>query len=281
MKVLITGAGGMLGQALVQALHNQELIPLSHQVLDVTDGSAVRTAIQKAAPDVVVHAAAWTSVDGCEGDADRAFSINAVGTRNVALACQPRGTPCCYVSTDYVFDGTKANPYLEWDRPNPLSVYGASKLAGEQEIRSHLDRFWIVRTSWLYGPGGRHFVGAILDKAKAGDPLRVVDDQIGSPTLTSDLARALARLIRTQAYGTYHLTNAGACSWYDLALKILQIAGLGTIPVKAISSEDLARPAKRPQNSRLRNFCWEALGYPPLRSWEEALEAYLHSEPGR
>lgn len=281
MKILITGAGGMLGQALVHALHNQELIPLSHQVLDVTDGSAVRRAIQKAAPDAVVHAAAWTNVDGCEGDPDRAFGINAVGTRNVALICQATGTACCYISTDYVFDGTKANPYLEWDRPSPVSVYGASKLAGEQEIRSHLDRFWIVRTSWLYGPGGRHFVGAILDKAKAGEPLKVVDDQIGSPTLASDLARALARLIRTQAYGTYHLTNAGACSWHDFALKILQIAGLGTIPVKAISSEDLARPARRPQNSRLRNFCWEALGYPPLRAWEAALEDYLRAPSRR
>ncbi len=281
MKVLITGAGGMLGQALVQALHNQELIPLSHQVLDVTDGSAVRTAIQKAAPDVVVHAAAWTNVDGCEGDPDRAFAVNALGTRNVALACQAAGVACCYLSTDYVFDGTKANPYLEWDRPNPLSVYGASKLAGEQEIKAHLERFWIVRTSWLYGPGGRHFVGTILEKARAGESLRVVNDQIGSPTLTSDLARALRTLITTQAYGTYHLTNSGACSWYEFALEILRLSGLGATPVKAISSMELTRAAKRPQNSRLRNLCWDALGHPALRSWEKALQAYLHAEPGR
>ena len=271
----------MLGQSLVEALQGHHLVPLSRETLDVSDGSAVRTAIERAAPDVVIHAAAWTNVDGCEGDPDRAFAVNALGTRNVALACQAAGAACCYISTDYVFDGTEAEPYWEWDRPNPQSVYGASKLAGEQEILTLLDRFWIVRTSWLYGPGGRHFVGAILEKARAGDPLKVVNDQIGAPTSTRDLARALATLIKTHAYGTYHLTNSGACSWYDFALKILQLAGLGTIPVKAISSAELARPARRPLNSRLRNFCWEALGQPPLRPWEEALRAYLHAEAGR
>jgi len=203
------------------------------------------------------------------------------GTRAVALACRAAGAACCYISTDYVFDGTKAGPYLEEDRPNPLSVYGASKLAGEAAVLASLDRFWIVRTSWLYGPGGRHFVRAILDKARAGDPLRVVDDQIGAPTSTRDVAEALVTLVATTAYGTYHLTNAGACAWYDFALKILQLAGLDATPVKAISSSELDRPARRPANSRLRNSRWEALGQPPLRPWDEALQAYFRAEHGR
>ena len=281
MKVLITGAGGMLARALVEALRGHHVAPFPHRALDVTDGDTVLAAILRAAPDVVVHTAAWTDVDGCEGDPDRAFAVNAHGTRAVALACRAAGAACCYISTDYVFDGTKAGPYLEEDRPNPLSVYGASKLAGEAAVLASLDRFWIVRTSWLYGPGGRHFVRAILDKARAGDPLRVVDDQIGAPTSTRDVAEALVTLVATTAYGTYHLTNAGACAWYDFALKILQLAGLDATPVKAISSSELDRPARRPANSRLRNSRWEALGQPPLRPWDEALQAYFRAEHGR
>ena len=281
VKVLITGAGGMLGQALVRVLSGHDLVPLTREALDVTDGQAVERAIRTAAPKVVVHAAAWTHVDACEADPDRAFRVNAHSTRHVALACRARGAACCYISTDYVFDGTKPDPYLEEDAPNPLSVYGASKLAGEREIQAHLDRFWIVRTSWLYGPGGRHFVGAILARAKAGESLRVVSDQVGAPTLTVDLAEALATLIRTQAYGTYHLTNGGACSWYDFALRILQLSGLGTTPVKTVSSAELHRPARRPANSRLKNARWEALGQRPLRSWEAALEDYLRASSGR
>jgi len=276
MRCLITGAGGMLGQALRRALgESHEVVALSRPQLDVTDLAAVREALARWAPDIVIHAAAWTDVDGCQRDPDRAFRVNALGSRNVALGCQAVGAACCYISSDYVFDGTKVEPYTEFDRPNPISVYGVSKLAGERAVRALTPRHWIVRTAWLYGPGGRNFVRTLLARARDGEDLRVVDDQIGSPTYAPDLAQAIARLIREPRYGLWHLTNSQSCTWYDFAAAILENTGQTGVRLEPILSKDLDRPAPRPRNSALRNYCWEQEGWPPLRRWPDALRDYL------
>ena len=276
MKILVTGAGGTLGQALRADLGlEHEVIPLARVDLDVTDLGATRSALGRVRPHVVVHAGAWTDVDGCEGDPDHSWRVNALGSRNLAVACQETGAACCYLSTDYVFDGEKPDPYTEFDAPNPISCYGASKLAGERYVQTLTPRHWIVRSSWLFGPGGKNFVKTVLTKARAGEDLRVVDDQVGSPTYTHDLARAISRLIHGPHYGIWHFTNTGSCSWYDFAAAILENTGLGGTRLEPITSKDLDRPAARPRNSVLRNYCWELEGWPPLRPWADALRDYL------
>jgi dTDP-4-dehydrorhamnose reductase len=276
MRLLITGAGGMLGRALSLSLGScHEVVALARAALDVTDLTAVQRAFARSAPDVVIHTGAWTDVDGCQLDPDRAFRVNGLGSRNVALACQATGAACCYISTDYVFDGAQADPYTEFDRPNPISVYGASKLAGERAVRLLVPRHWIVRTSWLYGSGGKNFVKTIVTRARAGQELRVVDDQVGSPTYASDLAQGIARLIQEPRYGLWHLTNSQSVSWYAFAAAILESGGLTKVGLEPIRSKDLDRPAPRPKNSVLRNYCWELEGWPLLRPWPEALRDYL------
>lgn len=276
MKVLLTGATGMLGRALRENLSLQhELLPLAHADLDITDLDATLSALDRAKPQVVIHAGAWTDVDGCEQDPDRSWRVNALGSRNLSVACQGAGAACCYLSTDYVFDGEKPSPYTEFDAPNPISCYGGSKLAGERYVQTLTPRHWIVRSSWLFGPGGKNFVKTILAKARAGEGLRVVDDQVGSPTYALDLARAIARLIGGPHYGIWHVTNSGSCSWYDFAAAILENTGLTGTRLEPISSKELGRAAARPRNSVLRNYCWELEGWPPLRPWSDALRDYL------
>lgn len=266
----------MLGLALSRVLADRhEVVALPRADLDVTDLPAVQAALARWAPDAVLHAAAWTDVDGCQRDPDRAFRVNGLGARNVALGCQATGVGCCYISTDYVFDGAKAEPYTEFDPPNPISVYGASKLAGERAVRALTPRHWIVRTSWLYGPGGKNFVKTMLARGRAGEELRVVDDQLGSPTYTLDLAHGISRLLEEPRYGLWHLTNSLSCTWYEFAAHILESAGLGAARLEPILSKDLDRPAPRPKNSVLRNYCWELEGWPRLRAWTEALREYL------
>lgn len=276
MRILITGGKGMLGQDLTQVLSSRhEVIALGRPELDVTDAGGVHKSVSRLTPEVVIHCGAWTAVDGCEADPELAYRVNALGTRHVALACRDMGAAMAYISTDYVFDGAKPGPYLEWDRPNPLSVYGASKLAGEQEVQHLLSRYWVIRTSWLYGLGGPNFVRTILAKGEAGEPLRVVDDQIGAPTFTLDLARGVDSIVSEPLYGVWHLTNGGSCSWYDFASTILRLAGLRDVPLRRIDSDQLGRPAERPRNSVLRNFVWESQGWPLLRPWGDALRDYL------
>lgn len=276
MRILLTGAQGMLGQALRAELGpKDEVVPLGRGDLDVADLDAARRAVAQARPEIVVHAGAWTDVDGCELDPDRAFRVNALGTRNVAVACQEIGAGCCYLSTDYVFDGGKPDPYTEFDAPQPASSYGRAKLAGERYVAHLVSRHWIVRSSWLFGPGGKNFVRTILTRARGGEGLRVVHDQVGSPTYTRDLARAISRLIRGPYYGVWHVTNSGACSWFDLAEAVLKAAGPGRTRLEPITSKELDRPAPRPRNSILRNYCWELEGWLPLRPWPDALREYL------
>ena len=277
MRILITGAGGQLGRALQEALSLHTLIPLARADLDVTDRAAVFRAILRARPDVVIHAAAMTDVDGCARDPEKAFQVNALGTQAVAMACVAAGAALVYISTNEVFDGTKGEPYLEFDPPNPINPYGRSKWAGEWFVSHLLQRFYIVRTAWVFGPGGNHFIRKILRRADEQGALRVVHDEVGSPSYTRDVAAAIARLIETEAYGIYHFVNEGMCSRYEYAVEILRRTGRGHIPVTPIALAEFPRPSRVPPFTPLRNLCGAALGI-TLRPWPEALEAYLAEE---
>jgi dTDP-4-dehydrorhamnose reductase len=277
MRVLITGAKGQLGVELMQALAGcAEVIGRDLPEQDITAADCAAQ-VAAAEPDWVVHAAAATDVDGCERDPAMAMAVNAEGTRRVAEGCRRAGAGLLYVSTDFVFDGSKTSPYTEADAPGPLSAYGRSKLAGEQAVIEVAPRWIIARTAWLYGTHGRNFVKTIVGKAAAGETLRVVNDQVGSPTYASDLAAALVRLLQRELTGVFHLTNGGACSWYDFTREILRRSGFGDTRVLPISSQELARPARRPAYSVLANAAWAAAGEPRLRPWPEALADMLHA----
>ncbi len=266
----------MLGFDLTARLRqNHQVIPLTRAEADITDAAATAETIRKASPDAVIHAAAFTAVDRCENERDLAFRVNGEGTRNVVQVCRQLSIPLAYVSTDYVFDGGKSAPYVETDAPHPLNVYGASKLEGEQHVQTMPKQNWIVRTSWLFGPAGKNFVEAILAQARDAKTLRVVRDQIGSPTYTEDLAAALERVIEQGKPGIYHVSNQGACSWFEFARQILQQAGFDPSRVVPAASSDFARPARRPQNSQLANTRLVAEGLPLLPPWQDALRRYL------
>jgi dTDP-4-dehydrorhamnose reductase len=276
LKILITGAGGMLGRELVKILSERhQVIGLSHAELDILDVEGTKRTICKIKPELVIHAAAYTDVDGCEKNPDKAYSVNTIGTQNVALACQKAEAILLYTSTDFVFNGTKGKPYLEWDRPEPINVYGKSKYAGERVVAHLLNQYYIVRTAWLYGEHGRNFPATILAKAKERKNLEVVSDQVGSPTFTYDVVKGIEELIETGSFGIYHMVNTGECSWYEFARKILDLAGYQNWEVKPITSEQLGRPAKRPSYSVLRNFSLERVAGVVMRSWEEAIAEFL------
>jgi dTDP-4-dehydrorhamnose reductase len=276
MKILILGHKGMLGSDLMLRMM------AAHDVTgkDVDDFNiAVEEdcgrVIAECSPDVVVNAAAYTNVDGCETDRERCFAVNAVGVKNIALACRGKGIRIVHFSTDYIFNGRKQTPYLEEDEPAPLNVYGSSKLEGERFLRAFSDHWLLIRTAWLYGKNGKNFVKTILEKAAAVKTLDVVDDQIGAPTYSWDLAAAVQLLIEGGHEGLFHLTNRGRCSWHEFACKILQYAGKKDVIVRPISSAGLARPAARPAWSVLstRKFS-EATGK-AMRFWQIALQDYL------
>jgi dTDP-4-dehydrorhamnose reductase len=223
----------------------------------------------------LLNAAAYTDVDGCESKKETAFAVNAEGARNVALACAAIGGRMIHLSTDYVFDGSSRTPYREEDLPNPLNVYGASKLQGERFIQEILESHLIVRTEWLYGRHGKNFVDTILRHAEQQKEIRVVDDQRGSPTFAKDLSFALERLIEIKAGGILHVTNSGSCTWFEIARQILRDKGYDHVQVIPISSEELARPAKRPANSVMDCRRYEKLTGRMMRTWQEALQEYL------
>lgn len=275
MKVLIIGAEGMLGHDLEDILGKEnEISTTTIYTLDITDIDKTIKTVKKIDPDVLVHAAAFTDVDGSESNPDLAYKVNVLGTRNVAVACREANSALVYICTDYVFDGTKGSPYYEYDKTNPLGVYGKTKHLGEVYIRDILNKFYIVRTSWLYGSHGPNFVKTMLELAKTNDSISVVDDQIGSPTYTVDLATAISKLIKKPAYGIYHITNSDSCSWYQYAKEIFEIAGI-EIEVKPVSTEEFPRPAPRPKYSVLRNYNWEMEGFDKIRSYKEALMEYM------
>ena len=255
MKVLITGSAGQLGTDLVASANHAglDVIATSHADLDITDRNLVSQKIASAAPEAIIHAAAWTAVDACESDIKKAMAINSDGTANVANAARQIGARVIYISTDYVFDGTKATPYIESDMPNPQSVYGASKLAGERHLDLNQDS--VVRISWVCGEHGNNMVKTILRLAATSPTLTFVDDQIGSPTFTSDIAPVLVDFARESRTGIWHLTNQGITSWFGFAQDVLRAAELDPNRVQPIATADLRpqRPAKRPANSVLEN----------------------------
>lgn len=305
-RVLIIGSSGMLGVDLSKELRKRYDVYGADVVVspqtsvvrfyhcDITKRASVAGVIRKARPDAVILTAAWTDVDGCERDPKRAYRVNAEGPKNVALACEARGVPLVYISTDFVFNGMKRSAYTESDTAAPLSVYGRSKLMGEVAVRKTLATHYIVRTSWLYGAQGKNFVDTIIAKGRAQPVLRVVDDQVGSPTFTKDLARALSVLFGKvfadecgakrsllggegqlkPDYGTYHVSNAGAVSWYEYAKTIVRLTG-ARVRVLPMSSKELDRPAKRPRMSILdcRKFARQT-GM-RMRPWRDALRDYL------
>ncbi|NLF00499.1 MAG: dTDP-4-dehydrorhamnose reductase [Anaerolineales bacterium] len=279
MRIFITGYKGQLGRALYQALADHTLEGADLPELDITDRAAISAAIARFTPDAVIHTAAWTNVDGCAKDPDEAYRANALGTQSVALACAAQGCAMLHVSTNEVFDGAASLPYREWQAPNPINAYGSSKAAGEWYVRHLLTRFYIVRTAWLYAAGGRNFPHRMLqlaDDVRAGKlpALRVVTDEVSNPTYTPDLAEALARLVQSEAYGVYHLTNEGYCSRYDFACAILALGGRSDAPVEPISLAEFQRASTPPPFAPLANTAAAALGI-CLRSWRDALAEFL------
>jgi dTDP-4-dehydrorhamnose reductase len=279
--VLVTGAAGMLGRAVMPALAAAGHTPLGLDLpgLDVTHFAPLERAARDFRPDWLFHLAALTRVDECEARRDEAFLVNAEGARNAALVAAGMGAGVLALSTDYVFDGAATRPYREADPVRPQSVYGASKWEGEKAVRAGNPRHLVVRTSWLFGAGGTNFVDTILSRARAGESLRVVDDQRGSPTFTADLAHGLLRLVAGAAPGTYHCTNSGECTWYDLAAHALACAGLDT-PLGRTDTASFPRPAKRPAYSVLGNTLFEQATGWRMPEWQDAVRRHVAAATG-
>jgi dTDP-4-dehydrorhamnose reductase len=275
MRILVTGAAGQVGSEVAAHLAHHDTVPADRARLDICDRAAVEQALGSMLPDAVVNCAAWTDVDGCESDPERAFVANALAVRHLAVACARIGAHLVHVSTDYVFAGDSDRPYHEWDRPDPRSVYGHSKLGGELELAAHARSWALVRTSWVFGRRGRNFVDTILARARQGGPLAVVTDQRGCPTYAPDLAGVLARLAAGRHQGVFHVTNTGACTWHELAVAALELAGLDPALVGETTAAALARPAPRPANSVLAGSAPASVGLAPLRPWREALAEKL------
>jgi dTDP-4-dehydrorhamnose reductase len=273
MRLLVCGANGMLGTDVVRAagLAGHEVVAAGHAELDVCDAEAVRERIAQERPGAVVNCAAWTDVDGAEADPEGALAVNRDGARNVAAAAAAVGAPVLYVSTDYVFDGTKEGAYVESDPVAPLSAYGKSKLAGEEATAAVNARHWIVRTSWLFGTAGRNFVETMLRLCAERGEVTVVDDQVGCPTYTPHLADAIVRLVEGEAWGVHHVSGSGSCSWFEFAREIFRQAG-ADCRVTPCTTEETGRPAPRPRNSVLAS---ERADTPVLPDWREGLHAYL------
>jgi dTDP-4-dehydrorhamnose reductase len=276
MKIIVTGANGQLGQELVKQLKGTpfSIFAFNKTELDITDQVKVQKTIEKIQPDIIINAAAYTKVDLAETEEETAYNVNGFAQRNLAAAAEKVGAKICYVSTDYVFDGTASTPYKEYDNRNPLGVYGKSKYIGEQLTQTLSSRYFIVRTAWVYGEYGPNFVKTMLKLAEERDELGVVYDQVGSPTYTVDLAGFIINLVQTNKYGIYHATNSGTCSWYEFAKAIFEETGIN-IKVKPLTSEQFPRPAARPNYSVLDNMALRINGFPPLRHWRDGLTSFI------
>jgi dTDP-4-dehydrorhamnose reductase len=272
MRAVVLGAGGQLGREMVAALREagHEALGLAHAQADVGDLPGLLGLLRQLRPEVVINCAAYTAVDECERQRELAFRVNALGARNAAVASRKVGARLVHFSTDYVFDGAKGEPYVEPDTPRPLGVYGWSKLWGEAMVREQAPECYLLRLGWLYGPRGVNFVGKILARAREGRPLRVVDDQRGTPTCTRDVAAQVLRLLETEAFGLYHATAEGEATWHEFAQAVLHHAGL-PVRVEPIASHELAAPAQRPPYSVLENLHLKLQGLNVMRPWEEAL----------
>lgn len=283
MNILITGAAGRLGSQLVARLRNQHDVAdadivreVSHQ-LDIADYEASRRLVAKISPDIVLHPAAWTDVNGCALDPTKALRVNGLGTGNLAAVTAQRGIPMLYISTNEVFDGAFGRAYTEYDLPNPINAYGYSKWVGERALAQVNPRHYIVRSAWLFAQGGRNFVQAILGAARAGKPLRVVTNEVANPTFTNDLAAAIVKLIETERYGIYHLVNEGAVSRWQFARFALDEAGFADTPIERISRHQWSRPSLPPEYTALANHAGASVGI-RLRPWQAALRAFLDAE---
>ena len=292
MKILITGGKGQLGTELDRILtkkggfigklgeeyKNCEWMSFSSEDLDITDFEKAREIVEINRPDILINCAAFTDVDGCEKNSKKAMKVNALGAKNLATICGKLGTKIVHISTDYVFDGMSKEPYCEWDICNPRTVYGKSKLLGEQYVKEFSKKYFIIRTSWLYGSNGKNFLKTILNLDKIKNEISVVNDQFGSPTNVNDLAYHILFLAITENYGLYHCANEGSCSWFNFASKICEHSGLSCkiIPVSTEEYQKIDfRVAKRPKNSTLSNLMLKALGLNKMPNWEKSLELFL------
>lgn len=278
MKVVVTGAKGQLGTDVVHLLADRgyEVYGYGREELDITNFDQVKQVITEIRPDVVIHAAAYTKVDLAESEPDQAFFINAYGTRNVAVVSEAVGAKLVYISTDYVFDGMATTPYNEFAPTNPLSIYGKSKLAGEQFVRDLHSKFFIVRTSWVYGKHGNNFVKTMLKLAQERDELMVVHDQVGCPTYTVDLSNCILELIQTEKYGVYHVSNSGHCSWYEFAKAIFEEAGI-KVKVNPCTTREFPRPAPRPMYSVFEHMALRLNSFKVMPNWRDSLRIFLRS----
>lgn len=288
MKIMITGAKGQLGTQLTEILKagttelgaipesfiGADVFGYSSKDLDVSDLSAVRAAVAGIKPDLIINSAAYTNVDGCETDRDRAFRVNALGPRNLAMVAEEAGARLVHISTDYVFSGTGSEPFAEYDLTDPQSIYGKSKLAGEENVKTFCSRHFIVRTSWLYGLYGGNFVKTIMKAGKERGALSVVDDQKGNPTNVEDLCYHILKLADTEEYGVYHCTGAGECSWYDFASLIIEYAGIEAT-VAPVTTDQFPRPARRPAYSSLDNMMLRVTVGDKMRPWQDALKSFI------
>ena len=276
MKVLVTGAKGQLGTDLMNELAKRgiEGIGVDVQEMDITDAEACRCVIKNSGADAVIHCAAYTALDAAEDNVDLCRRINGEGTRNVAQACKEADTKLMYISTDYVFDGQGTRPWEPDDERHPLNVYGQTKYEGELAVEELSDKYFIVRIAWVFGVAGKNFIKTMLRLGKERGAVSVVDDQIGSPTYTYDLARLLVDMIQTDKYGRYHATNEGLCSWYEFAKEIFRQAGMD-VPVTPVSSDAFPAKATRPSNSRLNKDKLSENGFERLPAWQDALGRFL------
>ncbi|CUU46361.1 dTDP-4-dehydrorhamnose reductase [Clostridium beijerinckii] len=288
MKILITGCNGQLGnelQSIIKSgkaeinevsenIRKSEIVALDVEELDITNLTQVREILNDVRPDVVINCAAATNVDGCEGNEDFAFRVNSIGPRNLAIICEEIGAKLVQVSTDYVFSGVSNKPLTEYDLTAPYSVYGKTKLLGEQYVQQFCSKYFIVRTAWLYGYIGKNFVYTMMRLGKEKDIIKVVDDQRGSPTHANDLAYHILKLIETEEYGIYHCTGKGECTWYEFAKMIIELSG-ERCEVKPCTSEEYVTPAKRPEYSSLDNMMFRNTVGDEMRDWKDAIKSFI------
>ena len=277
MKVLVTGIGGQLGHDVVRELEQrgQDVVGVGREEMDITDAEKVGEVIRACAPDAVIHCSAYTAVDRAEDEADQCRKVNVDGAKNIAEVCAELDCKMIYISTDFVFSGEGERPWETDDAAGPISVYGRTKYEGETEVKSRLDKFFIVRISWVFGKNGNNFVKTMLRIGKENGAVKVVDDQIGSPTYTRDMAVLLADMVQTEKYGVYHASNEGFCSWYEFAKEIFRLAGMDEVSVTPITSDQFPAKAKRPFNRRMSKEKLIKEGFNKLPSWQDALKRYL------
>lgn len=282
MKVLVTGASGQLGYDVVRELmkRGHGAVGVSSKEMDITDQAQVEKMITEANVDVVMHGAAYTAVDAAEDNEAQCRLVNANGTENIAVVCKKLDIPMVYISTDYVFDGQGTRPWEPEDERHPLNVYGQTKYEGELAVQKYLEKYFIVRIAWVFGINGNNFIKTMLKLSKTHDTLTVINDQIGSPTYTYDLARLLVDMMETDKYGIYHATNEGLCSWYEFAVEIFWQAGISMNVIPVTSAEYKAAKAKRPFNSRMNKDKLEENGFERLPQWQDALARYLEELKG-